>query len=188
MNTPYSLLGELEKVKDLEHPPIHLWNPDDVKDIDIEIRRDGSWFHEGTPVERQRLVRLFSTVLRKEDDGDFYLVTPVEKCRIRVEDAPFVAVLLNISGEGKDQVLDITTNVAEQVPVDAAHPIVMKKTSGGERLPYIHVRNGLEALASRNVYYELVDLMVTEDLDGETWHGVWSRATFFPIARSEDLD
>jgi hypothetical protein len=187
MNTPYSLLGELEKVKDLAHPPIHLWNPDNVKDIDMEIRRDGSWYHEGAPVERQRLVRLFSTVLRKEDDGDYYLVTPVEKCRIKVEDAPFVAVLLTISGEGSDQALDITTNVAEQVPIDRTHPIVMKGLDDGERLPYIHVRDGLEALASRNVYYELVGLMVTEELDGETWHGVWSRGTFFPFARSEDL-
>lgn len=179
-DAPYSLLAQLETVKDNAHPPIHLWNPDVVKDIDMRIARDGTWYSDGTPIERPRLVRLFSTVLRREADGDYYLVTPVEKCRIKVEDVPFQAILLNVTGTGQEQVLRFTTNVADDVTADAAHPIrVTIDTESGEPSPYVTVREDLEALISRNTYYQLTELMVTEHLSGEDWLGVWSCGTFF---------
>ncbi|MCB1692782.1 MAG: DUF1285 domain-containing protein [Pseudomonadales bacterium] len=184
----YSLLAELEKVKDLERPPIHLWNPDNVKDIDIRIARDGTWYHEGTPIERHRLVRLFATVMRLEDDGEYYLVTPVEKCRILVEDAPFLAVVMDVSGDGASQRLTFTTNVAETVVAGHEHPIRVEFDSvDDEPAPYVMVRDGLEALISRNVFYEMVDLMVPREIDGVLYQGVWSDGEFFPFARSDDL-
>lgn len=185
----YSLLQELEKVKDKKHPPIHLWNPDNVKDIDMVIRRDGSWYYMGTPIERQRMVWLFSTVLRREDDGEYYLVTPVEKCRIQVEDAPFTAVLMDVTGEGDEQTLTFTTNVAERIAADAGHPIRVEIDDvSGEPSPYVTVREGLEALMARNVYYDLVELLSEEVVAGESWQGVWSGGSFFRVIRSSELD
>lgn len=179
-DAPYSLLAQLETVKDKAHPPIHLWHPDVVKELDMVIARDGTWFYNGTPIERQRLVRLFSTVLRRDPDGEYYLVTPVEKCRIRVEDAPFQAILLEVTGEGRGQVLKFTTNVADEVVADAAHPLhVAINMRTGEPSPYVLVREGLEALVCRNVYYQLAELLVSERVDGEDWLGVWSSGSFF---------
>jgi len=188
-DVPYSLLAELAQVKHLEHPPIHLWNPDNVKDIDIVVRRDGTWLHEGTPITRQRLVRLFSTVLRREDDDEYYLVTPVEKCRIEVEDAPFQAVLLEVTGEGEKQVLRFTTNVADEVVAGEKHPLrLVIDPKSGEPSPYLLVRDRLEALISRNVYYQLADLMVPALVDGERWLGVWSEGRFFKFMQADRLD
>ncbi len=187
-DAPYSLLAELDKVKDLERPPIHLWNPDTVKDIDMEIRRDGSWHYMGTPIGRQRLVRLFATVLRLEADGDYYLVTPVEKCRILVADVPFQAILLDVGGSGADAVLTFTTNMAEQVVADEAHPIRVEiDPASGEPSPYVMVRDGLEARIARSVYYELVDELVTHTVDGEDWEGVWSSGCFFRFIPTRDI-
>jgi hypothetical protein len=187
-DAPYSLLAELEKVKDIARPPIHKWNPDNVQDIDMVIRRDGSWYYLGTEIKRQRLVRLFSTVLRKEGDGHYYLVTPVEKCRIKVEDAPFNAVLLTVSGTGQDQQLTFTTNVADEVTADADHPLRFEvDPDSGEQAPYILVRDELEALVTRNVYYQLADLLTGHSVDGHKWHGVWSAGVFFPFIESEQL-
>lgn len=179
-DTPYSLLAQLESVKDKAHPPIHMWNPEVIKDIDMVIARDGIWYYEGTPIERQRLVRLFSTVLRKESDGAYYLVTPAEKCRIRVEDVPFQAILMDVQGNGREQALRFTTNVAEEIVADATHPIhVAIDMKTGEPSPYVMVRDNLEALIARNVYYQLTELLVSENMDGEDWLGVWSSGTFF---------
>lgn len=136
-------------------PPVHLWNPAHCGDIDITIRRDGTWIHEGTPIGREALVRLFSTVLRKDPDG-YHLVTPAEKLKITVEDAPFIAVRLDRAGED----LLFTTNVGDEVVADAAHPLRVD-FSGEEPRPYLHVRAGLEARLSRPVFYELVDLAET---------------------------
>ncbi|MBD3649202.1 MAG: DUF1285 domain-containing protein [Pseudomonadales bacterium] len=185
---PYSLLAELEKVKDKGKPPIHLWNPDRVIDIDMVIKTDGTWHYKDSPITRQRLVRLFSTVLRKEEDGHFYLVTPVEKCRIQVEDAPFQAVLVDVKGEGQAQELHFTTNVADVVVAGDDHPLrfeIDRETD--EPSPYVMVRDGLEALLARNVYYQLVDHLAVKELDGDRWLGVWSRNTFFPIMREQDV-
>lgn len=154
----------------------------------MEIRRDGTWLYNGSPIERERLVWLFSTVLRREEDGDYYLVTPVEKCRITVEDAPFQAILLGITGQGKSQVLTFTTNVAEQVVAGSEHPIRVEiDEASGEPSPYILVRDGLDALISRSVYYQLADLLVEEDIDNEAWLGVWSQGSFFRFAKSGDV-
>ena len=154
----------------------------------MEIRRDGTWYYNGTPIERERLVWLFSTVLRREDDGQYYLVTPVEKCRIRVEDAPFQAILLGITGAGKSRVLTFTTNVAEQVVAGPEHPIRVEVDAGsGEPSPYIRVRDGLDALISRPVYYQLAELLQAEEVDGEEWLGVWSQGSFFRFVRSGDV-
>ena len=187
-DAPYSLLAQLESVKDIARPPIHLWNPENVKDIDMQIRRDGSWYYMGTPIERQRLVRLFSTVLRREDDGEYYLVTPVEKCRITVEDAPFVAVLMEVEGKGKNQQLTFTTNVADEVMASDKHPLrVASDPNNSETVPYVHVRDDLEALVSRPVYYQLTELLEANEIDGRSWHGVWSGGVFFPFIESDRL-
>ena len=133
---------------------MHLWNPPNCGEIDIRIRRDGVWFHEGTPIGREALVRLFSTVLRKDDDG-VYLVTPVEKLKITVEDAPFIAVRVDRDGEA----LRFTTNVGDEVEAGPDNPIrVEMDPDSGEPRPYLHVRRGLEALIARPVFYELVEM------------------------------
>ena len=144
-------------------PPVHLWNPPNCGEIDIVIRRDGLWFHEGAPIGRPQLVRLFSTVLRKDSDG-YWLVTPVEKLKVRVEDAPFTAVRVDREGEA----LVFTTNVGERVAAGRDHPIrVETAPPTGEPRPYLHVRAALEALISRPVFYELVS--VGEAREGRLW-------------------
>ncbi len=131
--------------------PVHLWNPANCGDIDIRIARDGTWFYEGTPIGRPALVRLFSTVLRRDEDG-FWLVTPVEKLRIVVEDAPFLAIGLEREGEA----IRFATNVGDVVEAGPDHPIRVETGADGEPRPYVHVRGALEALIVRPVFYELV--------------------------------
>ncbi len=161
-------------------PPVEKWHPAHCGDIDIKIARDGTWFHDGTPIGRKELVRLFSTILRKDADG-FHLVTPAEKMRIQVEDAPFIAVLLDAEGEGRAQTLTFTTNVGDQTVAGAENPIrVETDPASGEPAPYVHVRKGLEARISRNVFYQLADLAVP----GEGGMlGVWSGGKFFPLGK-----
>ncbi len=183
----YSLLAQLESVKDLAHPPLHLWNPDTVKDIDLVIRRSGVWEHEGSAITRPRLVRLFSTVLRREGD-DYFLVTPVEKCRIKVEDAPFLAIAVEQSGEGASQNLRFTTNVAEDVIAGMNHPIrVEVDAATGEPAPYILIREDLWALISRSVYYEMIEYLAEGEVDGTPWLGWWSDGEFFGASPANDL-
>jgi len=135
-------------------PPVHLWNPPNCGEIDIVIKKNGLWFHEGTPIGREALVRLFSTVLRKDEDG-VYLVTPVEKMKITVEDAPFIAVRVDRVGE----TLSFTTNVGDLVEAGPDNQIrVEMDAATGEPRPYLHVRRGLEALINRPVFYELVEM------------------------------
>jgi len=184
----YSLLNELEQHKDKAHPPIHLWDPQQVSDIDMVIDEDGTWYHEGDAIERPRLVRLFSTVLRREADGEYYLVTPVEKCLVRVKRAPFIAVLMTAVGSGKDQQLTFTTNVADEVTVDAQHPIVFQRDANGAYVPLVEVRAGLLALLDRNVYYALMALVSCDAFEGEDWYGFWSRGGFFPMQRGREVD
>src|SRR5918998_5264652 len=140
-------------------PPVHLWNPAHCGEIDIVIRRDGSWRHEGTPIGREALVRLFSTVLRLDPDG-YHLVTPVEKLKITVEDAPFVAVRVGRAGEG----LRFLTNVGDEVEAGPENPIrVATDAKTGEPAPYVHVRRGLEARIARPVFYELAEMAEPHD-------------------------
>ena len=164
-------------------PPVHLWDPPSCGEIDMEIRRDGTWFYEGTPIGRPALVRLFSTILKREEDRH-YLVTPVEKVGIRVEDAPFVAV--DVEREGGDLVFK--TNVGDSIAAGRDNPIrVERDPATGEPAPYIHVRRGLEALIDRKSFYRLVEMGQHADHEGERWFGVSSGGMFFPIIPSADL-
>lgn len=162
-------------------PPVHLWNPEFCGDIDMHIKRDGSWDYMGSPIARPAMVRLFSTILRHDEDGKYYLVTPVEKVGIRVDDAPFVAVELQITGVGRDQVLTFRTNVDDIVTLDQAHPLRISYAEGGEPSPYILVRDRLEALISRPVYYQLAEMV--EEKDGH--YGLWSSGQFFALGDIE---
>lgn len=163
-------------------PPVHLWNPPFCGDIDMEIRRDGTWFHEGTPIGRAPLVRLFSTILKREGDA-YFLVTPVEKVGIRVEDAPFVAQDFTVTdaGGGAAQVVTFTTNVGDSVAAGADTPIRVLRDADGQPSPYVHVRAGLEALIDRKSFYRLVDIGEAHGVDGVDWFGLWSGGVFFPF-------
>src|SRR5580700_3785363 len=158
-------------------PPVHLWNPAHCGEIDIVIKRNGLWFHEGTPIGREALVRLFSTVLRKDPDG-IYLVTPVEKMRITVEDAPFVAVRVDRVGE----VLRFLTNVGDEVEAGPQNAIrVEMDPASGAPHPYLHVRRGLDALIARPVFYELVDMALPRETADGAQLGVSSNGAWFPL-------
>lgn len=168
-------------------PPVHLWNPPFCGDIDMEIRRDGTWFHEGSPIGRLPLVRLFSTILKREGD-EYFLVTPVEKVRLRVHDTPFVAVDADVSGVGAKASITLTTNVGDTVTADAEHPIMVKREIGtGEPNPRVMVRDGLWARIDRKTFYRLVDQGAHAGVDGRSWFGLWSQATFFPVIPSSEL-
>lgn len=139
-------------------PPVHLWNPPFCGDLDIEIRRDGSWFYLGTPIGRPALVRLFASILKREG-GRHYLVTPVEKVGIRVEDAPFLAVDAEVSGEGRAQALTFTTNLGDRATAGPEHPLrVARDPASGAPVPYVDIRRGLEARVDRKTFYRLVEL------------------------------
>jgi uncharacterized protein len=151
-------------------------------DIDIRIARDGTWFYHGSPIGRKRLVKLFSTVLKREPDGTYVLETPVEKGRIQVDDVPFVAVELSTEGAGERQRLTLRTNIDESVTVDAEHPIsVRKDPETGHPVPYVLVRDALEARIARPVYYELVALGLERQAGSDHVYGVWSSGAFFPL-------
>ena len=179
------LLARLSAGEKKGLPPVHLWNPPFCGDLDMRIARDGTWFYQGTPIGRPAMVRLFSTVIRRDGD-DYFLVTPVEKVGIQVEDAPFVAVRLDVSGEGEAQLLRFVTNVDDVVEAGQEHPLrVSLDPQTQEPSPYIHVRANLEALVHRNVFYQLVGRARPGEVDGEGWLGVWSGGVFFPIGRTE---
>ena len=165
-------------------PPVHLWNPAHCGEIDIVIRRDGSWAHEGSPIGREALVRLFSTVLRRDPDG-FHLVTPVEKMRITVEDAPFIATRVDRSGEA----LRFTTNVGDEVEAGPDNAIRVEIGDDGTPRPCLHVRCGLEARIARPVYYELVEMARERDTPQGPTLGVGSNGVWFPVgpARAHQL-
>jgi hypothetical protein len=165
-------------------PPVHLWNPAFCGDIDMRISQDGTWFYMNSPIGRKPLVRLFSTILRHDEDGKFYLITPVEKVGIRVDDAPFVAVAMDVEGDGREQLLRFRTNCEDEVTVDAAHPLRFAKEDGTDGLkPYVLVRGRLEALVNRAIFYDLVARGVAE---GE-WFGVWSSGVFWPMAKVDEI-
>ena len=157
-------------------PPVEDWHPPHCGDSQMRIAADGIWFHQGSPIGRQELVRLFSTLLRR-DEGGFVLVTPAEKLSIAVEDAPFIAVLLEVEGAGRDQRLCFTTNVGDVVTAGAANRLFFKMVAEAP-VPYVDVRRGLTAKASRPVYYQLADLAVSHQ--GRL--GVWSDGLFFAFA------
>ena len=167
-------------------PPVHLWNPPFCGDLDMRIARDGTWFYLGTPIGRQPLVRLFSTILKLED-GKYFLVTPVEKVGITVDDAPFVAVDFTVAGEGEAQVLRFETNVGDFAEAGPEHPIRVVRDESGEPSPYVMIRAGLEALIDRKSFYRLVELGMHHQHDGARWFGLWSGGEFFPVIPSDEL-
>ena len=159
-------------------PPVEQWNPTHCGDSAMRIARDGTWYHEGSPIGRQAMVRLFSTILRREPDGRFVLVTPVEKLDIEVEDAPFTAVELKTEGEGLSRSLAFRLNTGDLVVAGPEHPLRFPAGADGPH-PYLEVRRGLDALVARPVYYELANLALAE---GAEPAGLWSSGTFFPMA------
>lgn len=158
-------------------PPVEQWNPDHCGDSQMRIASDGTWFHEGSPIGRAAMVRLFSTILRREPDGGFVLVTPVEKLTIKVDDAPFVAVEVKSEGEGRDRRLAFRLNVDDLIVADADHELRVEQRDDGPH-PYLRVRGGLDALIARPVYYELVNMAIADDSDPP---GVWSEGVFFAL-------
>ncbi len=173
--------AELDDAGDAPPPPVETWNPERAGEIDIVIARDGTWFHEGAPIRRAKLARLFSTILRREGD-QFFLVTPAEKLKIKVEDAPFVAVLMRVEGEGRAQRLTFATNLGDDVVAGPDHALVMRSAGGGgQKAPYINVRRGLEARIARAVYYDLAALGERRRTGAEDLFGVWSAGIFFPL-------
>lgn len=184
----YNRLAALSRFEGQSAPPIHLWHPEHICDIDMKIDRNGDWHHEGTQIKRASLTRLFSSVMRLEDDGDYFLVTPVEKCRIQVEDVPFQAILMRVDGGGNSQRLVFTSNMAEEAIAGADHPLsFIEETdskNGSSFIPYIEIRDGLKARVSRNVYYQLMDLLEEGEGDNKGCLGVWSDGCFFGISES----
>jgi hypothetical protein len=159
-------------------PPVHLWNPAHCGDSQMRIARDGTWFHEGSPIGRKELVKLFSTILRREPDGRFVVVTPAEKLDIIVEDAPFIAVEATTEGEGPARQIIFRTNTDDLVAAGPEHRLRIETAADGTPRPYLHVRAGLEALINRPVFYQLADLALGE---GASPPGLWSGGVFFPF-------
>ena len=165
---PSTLQTLLDAAGDRSLPPVELWDPPRVGSIDIRIAANGDWYHEGGLIRRFAITRLFAKILRL-DDGEHFLVTPAEKLRIRVDDAPFVATDMETDGEGMARRIAFTTNVDDVVLADADHPIVVEDRNGEPR-PYVEVRRGLRALIGRSVFYRLVDL-ACEGREGEVARG-----------------
>lgn len=164
-------------------PPVHLWNPPFCGDIDMRIARDGTWFYMGTPIGRKELVNLFASIIRRDGD-DYFLVTPVEKVGITVDDAPFVAIDFDRTDNG----LQFVTNVGDDVVAGADHPIrVVRDAQTGEPSPYVLIRANLEALIDRKSFYRLVDLGEEDMVDGVAWFGVRSSGVFFSIIPAAEL-
>ena len=159
-------------------PPVEKWHPTHCGHSEMRIARDGTWFHQGSPIGRPAMVRLFSTILRREPDGGFVLVTPAEKLDILVEDAPFVAVELRTEGEGERRSLAFRLNTGDLVVAGPAHRLRFERGPH----PYVEVRKGLDALVARPVYYELAEIALAE---GAEPPGLWSGGLFFPLEQAE---
>jgi hypothetical protein len=159
-------------------PPVDKWNPTHCGDSEMRIAADGTWFHQNSPIGRENMVRLFARILRREPDGGYVLVTPVEKLDIAVDDAPFVAVEVKADGEGESATLAFRLNTGDIVTAGPDHPLRFE-ARGEEPRPYLHVRGGLEALVARSVYYELAERALAADAERP---GVWSNGAFFPLA------
>jgi hypothetical protein len=186
---PLQGLEEAEKAAGKKGmPPVHLWNPPFCGDIDMRIAQDGTWYYMNSPIGRKPLMKLFASVMRHDEDGKYYLVTPAEKCGIRVDDAPFVAIRMNAEGTGCEQVLSFETNTDDTVTVDDLHPLrVAPEAETGGLKPYVLVRGRLEALVSRALFYDLVARGTVEERQSERWFGVWSSGRFWPMQRQSEI-
>ncbi|MGU3540126.1 DUF1285 domain-containing protein [Methylobacterium sp. A54F] len=163
-------------------PPVEAWNPPYCGEIDMRIAADGTWFHDGAPIRRPALVKLFASILRREPDGRIVLVTPVESVGITVEDAPFVAVEMAVDGEGDGRRIAFRTNVDDLISVGPDHALRFSEDAGGGLRPYLHVRRDLWALVSRPLTFDLVELGEERELDGARWFGVAAGGAFHRIA------
>ena len=180
---PDQALAGLAQVQEAGLPPVHLWNPPFCGDIDMRIAADGTWFYLGSPIGRAPLVKLFSSILRKDPDR-YVLVTPVERVGIRVDDAPFLAVEMRRDGDR----VGFRTQVDDFVWVDAEHPLRFEPGAAEGVKPYVRVRGDLWALVKRALFYDLVDLGVVEPHLGEDWFGVRSGGAFFPMQRAAEIE
>jgi uncharacterized protein len=172
-------LAEIAKLAaEAKLPPVEAWNPTHCGDSEMRVARDGTWFHQGSPIGRPAMVKLFSTILRREPDGGYVLVTPAEKLDIVVEDAPFVAVEVKSEGQGRDRSLAFRLNTCDLIMAGPDHPLRFETREDGPH-PYLLVRKGLEALVARPVYYELANAALDEGGDPP---GLWSGGVFFPVA------
>lgn len=182
VSSPLKGLGDVVKAKGM--PPVERWNPPFCGDIDMRIAGDGTWYYMNSPIGRKPLVKLFSSILRLDEDGKYYLVTPVEKCGIKVDDAPLFAIRMSVQGQGRGQAIKLETHVDDEVVIGPEHPMRVADEAGtGGLKPYVLVRRNLEALVSRALFYDLVALGVVE---GE-WFGVWSSGQFFPMQRADEI-
>jgi hypothetical protein len=182
-----SVLASAQKATGKGTPPLHLWNPPFCGNIDMRIARDGTWYYLGSPIGRPGLVKLFSSIIRREGD-DYFLVTPVEKVGIKVDDAPFVAIDFETHGTGHNQCVTFTTQVGDTAVIGPAHPLrVTRDPTTEEPSPYILIRANLEALIDRKSFYRLIDLCQHQQYDGASWFGLWSDDIFFPIIPSKEL-
>ena len=178
------LKGLSDVAKSKGPPPVHLWNPPFCGDINMRIAADGLWYYMNSPIGRLPLVKLFSSILRLDDDRKYYLVTPVEKCGIVVDDAPFLAVRMRVEGQGQAQLIFLETQVEDEVLVGPDHPLRFVEEAETEGLkPYVIIRRNLEALVARTLFYDLVELGTVE---GE-WFGVWSGGQFFKMQKAADV-
>ena len=156
-------------------------------DFDIRIDQEGAWYYRGSVIARLELVHLFASVLSRDDQGDYWLITPAEKGRIKVDDVPFVAVAMTASGKGKDQELEFLTNVGDRVIADRDHPIrVAQDPAIGGPVPYVTVRRQIEARIARSVYYDLVALGEEKLVENRPIFGVWSKGAFFALGKLEE--
>lgn len=181
------LLGALGNGKTRGLPPVERWNPPFCGDLDMRIASDGTWFYLGTPIGRPALVKLFSSVLWREG-ADYFLVTPVEKVGIKVEDAPFQAVEMAVSGEGDARSIAFRTQVDEVVNVDGAHPIRFERSRGDGVKPYVHVRRDLWARVTRALTYDLLALGEVREVDGVAQFGVAVAGAFYVVAPASEIE
>ncbi|TDT41393.1 hypothetical protein DES49_1476 [Halospina denitrificans] len=169
-----------------EGPPVADWDPAFTGDLDLVIARDGRWFYQGREMERQRLKKLFASIMRREADGEYYLLTPAEKYRIRVEDAPFIAHSLEVEGEGDARILWFTTNMDDVFALGEAHPLVVRRnTETGEDVPYLLVKRNLEARVERNAFYHLTEIAELKTINGRAHYGVTSQGNFFSLGEAD---
>ena len=165
---PASLLQQISKFDKENLPPVHLWNPPLCKNVEMKIDREGRWYFMNSPIGRERMVKLFSKVLRFDEDGEYYLVTPVEKIRIEVEERPFLIIDYQLIKKDGKQVISFETNTKDIFLLDKDHPINVKvNPKTGEPKPYVLVRSNLEGIISRNIYYKLIELAETKKIEGE---------------------
>jgi hypothetical protein len=168
-------------------PPVELWDPPFCGNLDMRIAADGTWYYLKTPIGRPALVKLFASVLKREGD-DYFLVTPVEKCGLQVEDAPFVAVELEVADGDAGRVLNFRTNVDEWIACGSEHELRFDPEPGtGGLKPYLHVRRGLWAKVTRALFFDLVALGEEQEIAGSAMFGVTSMGVFFPMAPADQL-